>query len=137
MRKMAGLTISSGFLMVCLTLISIAAPYIPNHDAPDDRFQSVSGSFARQWLLDNMERKPATTSMLFNQTAQNNSSREGDLKMDLWSWGNIPKGKILQDGKLLNAKNATYRINSSEWLGGIWDYPQNADKNTWRPSLQG
>lgn len=69
-----------------------------------DRFQSVSGDFARSWLQENLE--------------DNVTEDESSLVNDLWNWGGIPRGKALVNGQLVDVNNTTVIANkTANWLG--------------------
>jgi hypothetical protein len=67
-----------------------------------DRFVSVSGGFARSWLNDYL--------------GQNKPPVEADMTNDLWSWGGVPYGKALVDGKLVSL-NTSLQPKYNDWLG--------------------
>ncbi len=75
----------------------------------DGQFQSVSGDFGRSWLSNFMKENP--------KPAENKSG-------DLWSWGGIPKGSMLLNGKLVSVPNTTKLANNSgNWLGETYTDP--------------
>jgi hypothetical protein len=67
-----------------------------------DRFQSVSGDFARAWLKDNLNVTP--------------SSPLKNLSNDLWDWGGLPRGKSLVNGVLTDSRLVYVANNNSNWL---------------------
>ena len=93
------------FLMACLLAAGCVA---------EDRFQSVSGDFARSWLKGNLNQSPAAAP----KPAYNESG-------DLWNWGAAPKGSSIVDGKLLTDPYYLHPwLNiSSNWLGETYTDP--------------
>ncbi|MBN1322667.1 MAG: hypothetical protein JW986_01520 [Methanotrichaceae archaeon] len=70
--------------------------------AAADLPQSVGGDFGRAWLDEFMKYNTVPT--------------EEEKTNDLWSWGGVPRGKTLVDGKLV-ATNITTTNWSADWLG--------------------
>ncbi len=71
-----------------------------------NQFQSVGGDFGKSWIS--------------NFRAQNQPVASDNLKNDLWSWGNKPKGKTVVDGKLVDETNKSTKVNyTANWLGDI------------------
>jgi hypothetical protein len=75
-------------------------------------YQSVSGEFAQNWLKDYMAKNPRTI------TNVNNTS--------LWDWGNVPKGKELVGGKLVD-NHTYYQDMTSNWLGDYFLNPYTSE----------
>lgn len=72
-----------------------------------NQFQSVGGDFGKTWISNFLAQNRPTT-----------STTNENLKNDLWSWGNKPKGKTLVNGKLVDSTNSTTKVNySANWLG--------------------
>jgi hypothetical protein len=65
---------------------------------------AVGGDFGRTWINNFLAQNP-------KPVEQNNST-------NISSWGGVPKGKTLVDGKLVDQQNATNPLNPSvNWLG--------------------
>ncbi|HQF16624.1 MAG TPA: hypothetical protein PLI05_06105 [Methanotrichaceae archaeon] len=66
--------------------------------------QPVGGEFAQGWLEEFLK--------------YNEPPTKSEKNMQLWNWGNIPKGKTLKDGKLVD-DDRTYNLTniSADWLG--------------------
>lgn len=97
-----------------------------NGDGYVDRFQSVSGDFARSWLEKNLE--------------DNVTGDESSFVNDLWSWGSIPRGKTIVDGQLVDVNNTTVTANTTaNWLGitSYLDYYTSGkyNVNEWIPAF--
>jgi hypothetical protein len=66
--------------------------------------QFVGGEYARSWLN--------------NFMAYNEPPVKADMTNDLWTWGGVPQGKAVVDGRLVSLNNTTTIINrSGDWLG--------------------
>lgn len=71
-----------------------------------NQFQRVGGDFGQSWISD--------------FKAQNRPAASENLTNDLWNWGNVPKGKTVVDGKLVDSTNKTAKVNyTANWLGDI------------------
>jgi hypothetical protein len=65
---------------------------------------AVGGDFGRTWIN--------------NFLAENHKPVEQNTSTNLSSWGGVPKGKALVNGKLVDLQNATNTLNpSASWLG--------------------
>jgi hypothetical protein len=67
------------------------------------KFQEVGGDFGKSWIS--------------NVQAQNNKTIDQGNNNPLWGWGNVPKGKGLVGGKLVDAPNSTWLYNAANWMG--------------------
>jgi hypothetical protein len=73
-------------------------------ESSTERFQSVGGEFGKAWINNFL-----ATSRPPVQTTNNTS---------LWTWGNMPVGKILVNGKLVPAdNNGTVITRAQDWMG--------------------
>jgi hypothetical protein len=101
--KMVMMRIKFAMNMLFLLLILITAC---GADSPD-RFQSVSGEFAKNWITSFKAQNPAPI-----QKSEENGS-------DLWSWGMAPKGSKIENGKLITDPYYLRPLlnYSSNWLG--------------------
>ena len=72
-----------------------------------DRFQSVSGEYAKNWITSFKAQNPAPV-----QRSEENGS-------DLWNWGMAPKGSKIENGKLITDPYYLRPLlnYSSNWLG--------------------
>ena len=93
------------FAMIMLFLVSILMTTC-GADSPD-RFQSVSGEYAKNWITSFKAQNPAPV-----QRSEENGS-------DLWNWGMAPKGSKIENGKLITDPYYLRPLlnYSSNWLG--------------------
>jgi len=97
-------------ILILLCLAAHAQPAIFSDNS--GKFQSVSGEFARSWLKNYLALNPRPVPQV------NNTS--------LWDWGNIPKGKDLVGGKLVD--NYTYSQDlTTNWLGDYYLNPYTSE----------
>lgn len=67
------------------------------------KFQEVGGDFGKSWIS--------------SFQVQNHKTADQGNNTTLWGWGSTPKGKALVGGKLVDAPNATWLYNSTNWMG--------------------
>lgn len=95
-------------LLLCLTA---HAQSVGVNSGPGS-YQSVSGEFAQTWIKNYLAKNPSPVPQV------NNTS--------LWNWGDIPKGKALVGGKLVD--NHTYYQNmTANWLGDYYLNPYTSE----------
>jgi hypothetical protein len=87
-------------VLLVLCLAAIAAFVVSSSGS--GKFQEVGGDFGKSWIS--------------NFQAQNNKTADKGNNTTLWGWGSIPKGKKLAGGKLVNAPNATWLYNTTNWM---------------------
>lgn len=89
------------FLLVAI----ISAASVDSSDfVPVSDAQGVGGDYGREWLntFFTYNDKPVTS----------------DPTNDLWNWGGTPKGKVLENGKLVEDLRYLNRTNiTGDWLG--------------------
>jgi len=95
-------TISLVFL---LSLASAQTGSLVAGDGADESsdFQNVGGDFGAAWLKDFL--------------TYNEPPVQDDKKTDLWSWGGAPKGKKIEEGRLIDDIYINTTNITGEWLG--------------------
>ena len=73
-------------------------------ESSTERFQSVGGEFGKAWIN--------------NFLATNRPSVQTTNNTSLWTWGDMPVGKTLVNGKLVPAdSNGTVITRAQDWMG--------------------
>lgn len=87
--------------------LMIACLFTTNSIAEDSsRFQSLSGDYGRSIISD----------LKANDSTQQAAAASGNGNNTLWNWGTVPKGSVVNDGKLVNDPTNTW--NSIDLSGG-------------------
>jgi len=93
-----------------IALILASWNFLTISNAQDDRFQSVSGDYARGWLNDLQAEKSKPA-----------EEKDGSL----WAWGGAPKGRIIVNGSLATDPYYIWKsLNFAKgWLGETYVDP--------------
>jgi hypothetical protein len=97
-------------LILLLTLcVVVFAESIAISDS-SAKFQQVGGDYGKSWINNLKDQNPIPADQGKNAT--------------LWGWGNMPKGKELVGGKLIDAPNTTWIYNNpADWIGNNYVDP--------------
>lgn len=88
-------------VLLALSLVAFAAVVVTSSGS--GKFQEVGGDFGKSWIS--------------NIQAQSNKTPDQGNNTPLWGWGNVPKGKELVGGKLVDAPNSSWVYNAANWMG--------------------
>ena len=98
-------------VIIFVLYMTVFAQSVVMSNVPE-KVQSVSGDFAKAWIKNYLATNPKPVHQI-NDT-------------NLWSWGAIPKGKKLVEGKLED--NITYFQNmTANWLGDYYLNPYTSE----------
>lgn len=94
----------SVWLLFLFTAIAGIASVDSSEFVPISDAQTVGGDYGREWL---------NTFFIYNDKPVTS-----DPVNDLWNWGGVPKGKLLEGGKLIDDLRYINRTNiTGDWLG--------------------